>query len=348
MVLSSSEKGTLIALIVAAIASVAILVCMTMNDPKKERLVVNNKMRVIRAGGDVEENFRELLEDRKNLVGNFDISDIDPIDGVNVSPDDWNALVEEINVNYLKYDVFIVVHPHDTLPYTASALSFMLEGTRKPVIFTDGEVASALVMASGTKIPEVMVASYGRLLRGCKTVASSTAGFTSPNYPSLSSETALNVTDTLYTPKLMDGRVKVVVIKLFPGIDAKFVWRALAGEPHGVIFETYGVGRSPDNDEFLGMVSDLAKKGIIMVSVSQSEEVDFRMYNPNLHLMAAGVLDGGAMTTPAAYAKLCYLLGNVKDKQAIGELMEQNFRGEMAVMSRPMMMMAAAEQKRKK
>jgi L-asparaginase len=345
MDLTSAEKATLIFLIVAAIASVAVLVSMTMNDTTKERLVVNNKIQVIRAGGDVEENFRELLEDRKNLIGNFEVTDIEPIDGVNVTPDDWNGLVSKINDNYLKFDVFVVVHPHDTLPYTASALAFMLEGTLKPVIFTDGEVASALVMASVTKIPEVMVASYGRLLRGCKTVASSTAGFTSPNYPPLSADTALNVRGTPYTPKLMDGRVKVVVVKMFPGIDAKFVWRTLAGEPHAVIFEMYGVGRGPGDDDFLGVVSELSKKGIIMVSVSQAEEADFRLYEPNFQLMEAGVLDGGAMTTPAAYAKLCYLLGNVKDKKAIGSLMENNFRGERTVMSRPMMI--AASQKRK-
>jgi L-asparaginase len=326
-----NEKVTLVFLIVAALVMVMVSIYLGVNSQFKSKELLNSKIHVIHTGGEIENNFKENYEKHKSKMGQFDLDTYDPpMSSSDIVPKDWNVIAEDIGKKYHGYDAFIVVCGRDTLTYTASALSFMLENLNKPVILTDGEVALALLLASTTKIPEVMVASRGKLLRGCRTVNNSTEYFTSPNYPPLEPYNALTPPQDPMQIKFVSGKVRVVVVKIFPGMDEKYLHNAIGNtEVHGVVFETYGVGRCPTNTKFLEAIGKLAKRGVVMVAVSQCNEIS--KPDVDIRLLEAGVLSGYDMTVTAAYTKLCFLLGNVKDKKLIGQLMEQTFRGEMSV-----------------
>ena len=130
--------------------------------------------------------------------------------------------------------------------------------------------------------------------------------------------------------KFVSGKVRVVVVKIFPGMDGNYLLNAIGNtKVHGVVFETYGVGRSPTNPKFLKAINKLVKRGVVMVAVSQCNEIS--KPDVDIRLLEAGVLYGYDMTMSAAYTKLCFILSNIKDKKLIGQLMEQTFRGEMSI-----------------
>lgn len=329
--LDPEVRTTLIGLTVAVIIMLGVSLYLVKSKNRKDDLVLNNRIHVLQAGGSFEEGFQDRHKKQKNLVGRFDYAEMQPpINASQLVPAEWNSLVDNISGKYSLYDVFVIVHGKETMTYTAAALAFMLENLNKPVILVDGEVMPALIAASSTRIPEVMIFSGGRLLRGCKTVASSTSGFTSPNHPALTSKTCLAPATGAFTPRFVNPKTKVRVMRVFPGMDGKHVIDTMTREPaNGVVFQVYGVGKGPADDEFLGVISALAKKGVVMVSVSQSDAMDTIPYEPNDRYIAAGIIDGRDMTTEAAFAKLHFLLANVQDRPLIGQLMGQNMRGEM-------------------
>ena len=230
---------------------------------------------------------------------------------------------------YNKYDAFVLLASHDTIPYTASALAFMLENLGKPIVITDGDLSGALVLASQTRIPEVMIASDGKLLRGSRTIANSAKGFSSPNYPVMDKNTGYPLPKESFQPKMVDPNKKIDVIKLYPGMNAEDLAPYLNKKGlHGIVLELWGSGESPVSSEFLKVINALAKKGIVIVAVSQYDHAG-NVPETDIRLLEAGVLSGYDMTTPAAYAKLAFLLGNVEEKKHIGQLMDVIFRGEM-------------------
>lgn len=331
--LMQNEKLTLVLLIITAMIMIAVSIYLSMNFQNKNKELINSKIHVIHTGGEIEHNFKEKYEKYKNKMGQFDIDTYNPmIKSSDIVPKDWNVIAKDIGKKYNKYDAFIVICGQDTLTYTASALSFMLENLNKPVILTDGELASSILLASTTKIPEVMVSSRGKLLRGCRTVHNSTDYFTTPNYPPLEPYNSLTFPQEPMQIKFISDKIKVIIIKIFPGMNENYLINAIGNtEVHGIIFETYGVGHIPSNPRFLETIKKLAKRGVIMVAVSQCDEIS----KPDIdtRFLEAGVLSGYDMTAAAAYTKLCFLLGNVKDKKLIGQLVEKTFRGEMTVNS---------------
>ncbi len=329
--LTQDEKVTLILLITGALVMVVTSVYLGINSQRKREELLNSKIHIIHTGGEIERNFKEKYEKHKDKIAFYDLKPYVPLmNSSNIVSKDWNMIAEYIGSQYHNYDVFIIVCGRDTLAYTASALSFMLENLNKPVILTDGELASALLLASTTRIPEVMVASRGKLLRGCRTVHKATEYFTSPNHPPLEPYNALSTPTEPMQIKFISPNVKVILIKVFPGIDEKYLLNLLNDTGvHGVVFETYGVGRGPTTKKFLDAINQMAKRGVVMVAVSQCDEIS--KPDVDVRLLEAGVLSGYDMTAVAAYAKLCFLLGNVKDKKLIGQLIEQSFRGEMTI-----------------
>jgi len=326
----SREKKLLLVYTVLVIVSLFMSMFITEKYPYKEDYVVNKRIHVIYTCGEIEPNFQEIYEQNKEIVGEFDIDTYNPLlISSNITPEDWNKIARDIGTVYSDYDAFVIVHSSNTIAYTASAISFMLENLGKPIIFTDGELLTSLIVASRYKIPEVAVVSGKDILRGCRSITLSDTKIISPNYPSLTEETSLKPSPDMMQVKFMNSKVKVVVVKVFPGIDAKFLTNIAKQTPiHGIVLELYGDGTAPIDDNFMEAIAGLVTKGVIIISVSQTPKVH-RRYITNMGLLDSGVVSGGDITTPAAFGKLYYLLSSVKNKEVIEQLVKKNFRGEL-------------------
>ena len=331
--LTRKEKVVLIIMVTLTLLSVTISVYLALNQTCSNiKTCVNSKLYVINTSGNVDKNFKEKYERLKNKIGDFEITDYNPpIQSGNLTPDDWNNIARDLAKMYNKYDAFVIMASHDTIPYTASALSFMMENLGKPIVLSDEDLSDALVSASQTQLPEVMISSKGDLLRGCRTVANSDQGFWSPNYPHLDKVSGLLSPKETFKPKLVNPNNKIAVVKMYPGMDANDLVPYLNTKGlQGIILELQGKGGGPTHPEFLKIINELAKKGIVIVAVSQYDRIG-KGHETDIRLIEAGVLSGHDMTTPAAYAKLAFLLGNVEEKKLLGQLMDINFRGEMSL-----------------
>lgn len=285
----------------------------------------------------------------------------DPIiDSSNMKPDYWIGLVNVIESNYEKYDSFIVLHGTDTMSYTASALSFMLENLAKPVILTGSQLPLGMIRTDGREniigaveiasnenlsIPEVCIFFEDRLYRGNRTTkinAEYFEAFYSGNYPSLA-KVGINITykqhlflqkptQAFKTYKKLDDNV--ILIKLFPGIKESYFRTILSMEGlKGVVLETYGSGNAPTEEWFIEALKEAIEKGIIIYNVTQCKAGSVAMghYETSAHLAEIGIISGHDITTESAIAKLMFLLGNFTDKNQIIEMLNSPLRGELSI-----------------
>ena len=287
------------------------------------------------------------------------------IDSSDVEPTLWQALARLIRERYEDYDGFVILHGTDTMAYSASALSFMLENLGKPVIFTgsqlpigeprtDGkenlisavEIATAKDSEGHPMVPEVCICFNSQLLRGNRSVKVNATGFDafkSPNYPLLATAgISINYNNsfihynhdrrkglTIHT----DLDTRVSVLKLHPGITEQAVRDILLGDgSRAVILETYGSGNAPCRPWFLALVRDAVSRGKILLNVTQcqSGDVDMDLYATGHSLKDAGVICGHDITTESALGKLFYLMGEYTDNGQVKVLLEKNLKGEIS------------------
>jgi L-asparaginase len=329
--LNSKEDKFLFTLILLAIIMVFITIYLVSKKScKGEDYIQNNNIHIINTGIVFESTFQEVIDKKKDKVGEYNIDTYKPkINTTEISIKEWNKIAKDIGKVYNKYDAFIILHGKENLSYTASALSFMLENLDKPVIITNEDVAGALITASNTTIPEVMVYNKGTLLRASRTIETK-YGFSSPNY-SLTKSNSLKPPEEYPQIMFMNSKKSVIVIKLFPTIKPEHLTSLIGSlkdsTVDGIILETYENGTSPTNKPFLKTIRKIVDSGIIIINVSQNNQKP----GINKKLLNNGVLHGWDMTTPAAFSKLHFLLSNVKDTKIINQLIDQNFRGEMTV-----------------
>jgi len=320
--LTQQEKVVLIIMVSLTLISLTTSIYLALNQTCTNiKSCVNKKLYVMNTGVDVDKKFKEKYEGLKNKIGDFDAMNYNH--SGNLTAVEWNQIAQDLAKMYDKYDAFVLLASHDNIPYTASALSFMMENLGKPIVFADGDLLTdALVLASQTRVPEVMIASKEKLLRGCRTIVDSEKGYGSPNYPPLDKKTGLPAPKEAFQLKMLDPRKKIAVIKLYPGMNADDIAPYLSMKNlQGIVLELLGNG-APTSPEFLKVINELANKGIVILAVGNNEETDMR-------LLEAGALPGYDMTTEAAFGKLSFLLANVDDKKLIGKLMDISFRGEM-------------------
>ena len=310
--------------------------------------------------------FKQFVPELKRFHINIDSCAFrSPIDSSDMEPQHWVEIARTIADNYDRYNGFVLLHGTDTMAYTASALSFMLEDLQKPVIITgsqlpigqlrtDGkenlltsiEIASAKDEDGNPMVPEVCIFFQNQLLRGNRTTKINTEGFNafrSYNYPILakagihihySNHLIRKVREQLPLKPHYDLDSNVVILTLFPGIrkeivDSIFSIKGL----RGVILKTFGSGNAPRSQWLLQALRRITAEGVIVVNVSQCStgSVEMQRYETGMQLLQLGIINGYDATIEATLTKLMFLLGQNYSYDTIVRYMGESISGEITV-----------------
>jgi L-asparaginase len=285
-----------------------------------------------------------------------------PVDSSEMNPTYWKQIAQIISEAYTENDGFVILHGSDTMAYTASALSFMLQGLNKPVILTgsqlpideirtDGrenvltsiEIAAAKNSDGTSKVQEVAIYFENNLFRGNRTTkisANAFEAFSSPNFPPLATA-GIHInylsTGTVPTKKIqlfteLDNRV--ALLKIFPGFNAS-VYQSLfdISKIKGIILETFGAGNAPTDKAFDDLIEKYIAAGGIVLNITQcnSGSVEQGLYETSSFFQKVGVIGGGDMTTEAAVCKFMYALGNSSNSEDVKKILAQNISGELSI-----------------
>lgn len=313
-------------------------------------------------------NFQHLRDNMPELKKlGYDVATYQfdpPMDSSDIGPDVWMKIAGIIADNYQQYDGFVVLHGTDTMSYTASALSFMLENLSKPVILTGSQLPIGMLRTDGKEnlitaieiaaakenglpvVPEVCVFFENDLMRGNRTQkinADIFNAFRSYNYPVLA-KAGIHIkydVQQVYHPAsrkplkphyLLDRNI--AILKIFPGMPPQVI-ESILGIPglKGIVMETYGSGNAPRDEWFLKMLKDAVDRGIVIVNVTQcvGGSVEMHRYETGHKLLDAGVISGYDSTTESAVTKLMFLFGHGMTAGEVKEHMNCSLIGEVTI-----------------
>jgi len=310
----------------------------------------------IPVSGHLQQQLAQMPEFHRPEMPDFTIHEYQPLmDSSDMTPADWQHIADDISANYDNYDGFVILHGTDTMAFTASALSFMLENLGKPVIVTgsqipleelrsDGQInlLNSLYIAANYPINEVSLFFNNRLYRGNRSTKAHADGFdafSSPNLPPLL-EAGIHIR-RLNTPPAPKGQGPLIVhtvvpqpigvVTIYPGMSADVVGNFLRQPVKALILRSYGVGNAPQQGAFIHELREACARGIIVINLTQcmSGKVNMGGYATGNALAQAGVISGADMTVEAALTKLHYLLSQQQDVSTIRAAMLLNLRGEL-------------------
>ena len=286
-----------------------------------------------------------------------------PIDSSDMQPELWARLVRIVSESYDRFDGFVILHGTDTMAYTASALSFMLENLGKPVILTGSQLPIGMLRTDGkenlitaielaadaddeghARVPEVCVCFGAKLYRGnrvTKCNADYFNAFTSYNFPPLAAA-GININydtvrilsrpaDRPFTPHFQ-LETSVIAITLFPGLRQDIVEQIFRlPDIRGIVLRTFGSGNAPRRQWLCNAIREATQQGKVVVNITQCQKgyVEMGLYATGKQLMEAGVVGGGDMTVECAVTKLMYLFGCGYDPATVRRLMATSLAGEM-------------------
>lgn len=285
-----------------------------------------------------------------------------PIDSSDMNPDVWVKLAGLIKENYSRHDGFVLLHGSDTMAYTASALSFMLENLNKPVILTGSQLPLGIIRTDGKEnlitaieiaaerkngkpvVPEVCIYFEYQLYRGNRTHkynAEHFQAFQSANYPILA-EAGVHIKFNHNAIRKGNNKKLIVhtkldpniaILKIFPGISKSVVDSVLAAKQlKAVVLETFGAGNGPTDAWFVELLKKAISRGVIVYNVTQCNAgaVEQGKYETSTQLKRIGVVGGADITYEAAIAKLMFLLGQNCSPKDIPLLLTSSLRGELS------------------
>lgn len=289
-----------------------------------------------------------------------------PIDSSNMNPDIWIKLAKLIGENYEKYDGFVILHGSDTMAFTASALSFLLENLNKPVILTGSQLPIGMIRTDGKEnlitaleiaaakneknepiVPEVAVYFEYCLHRGNRTSkvsATNFDAFLSGNYPLLA-EAGVSITyNHSAIRKINDKKLNVhtslnkdiLILKIHPGMNPNFLDSIVETKNlKGIILETFGSGNATTEKYFIDFIKKMIANNVIILNCTQcySGSVIMGKYETSIQLKEAGVISGGDMTTEAAVTKMMYLLGKDENIDLTKKSLGIDFCGEITLIN---------------
>ena len=308
-------------------------------------------------------NLFEQIPELKKFDINIDsVSFKKPIDSSDMQPVNWIEIAEIIKTNYDKYDGFVILHGSDTMSFTASALSFMLENLAKPVILTGSQLPIGIIRTDGKEnlitaieiaaakqnnkpvVPEVCIYFEYKLSRGNRTNkynAEQFNAFQSPNYPELA-EAGVHLKFNHNSILKSSGKLKVhsklnseiAILKIFPGITKNVVSAVLKTRNlKAVVLETFGAGNANTQKWFIDDLKKAIAKGIIIYNVTQCNagSVEQGKYETSASLAKIGVIGGADITIEAAVTKLMFLLGQKFSRKEIEKQLQKSLRGEITI-----------------
>ncbi|CAL4324700.1 L-asparaginase 1 [Buchnera aphidicola (Chaitophorus populicola)] len=315
-----------------------------------------SKKGYIPISGFLQKQIKNMPEFYKKEMPIFTIHEYQPlIDSSNMTPKNWKKIAYDIQKNYKKYDGFIILHGTDTMSYTASALSFILENLNKPVIITGSQIPLSEVRSDGRQnllnslfiaahypINEVTLFFHNKLYRGNRTTKMNANGLNAFSSPNLHPLLEIGI-DIKYKYKKLKNKKNqnllvhnissqpITVLTIYPGISNKIIRNCLLKPTKGVILYTYGTGNAPQNKKFLKQLHKAAQKKIIILNLTQcfSGRVNMNNYFTGKTLFTSGIISGKDLTLEAAITKLHFLFSQNFSFNIIKEQIKKNIRGEI-------------------